>query len=648
MSKSNHKAWTIDFFGEFTWANLLDWLVTLCLGGILVQTALQLGGVRPETQLMIQPLFMVLLALHGLSLAACRPEARKLYLVPLLFVPFLVWAGASIWWWTPVPWRGNYELIYFCTAFLFGWVAVNNVRTRSQLWTLLVMALIPVAQAVFIGYYQFFQNPRELARVSLGYPVELNAQYLGQATGLFADPGSNAAFLLLLLPCFIIGALVPRLPVIVRFLSFYLAVILVLGIALAQTYWAAALVVILLLVVPWFCFEKKRHRYLFAALGVGGAVGVFTLMYFLSPPFERGLQRAFSTEGEGIRLIFWQAALDIWKGQPVFGSGAGSFSLMLEQRPDLALAKLPLTPHNDFLLVLANFGLVGALLLLVPLLTAFYPALQRWSAESFKIKTLNGMIMPANKFFLSLALCATFALLLCAVLHFIIYVPALLLYGVLMTGILVKFGFRRSVALPSFRFTGLLYFLICTVVGFTFWAHASRVITSQGLELQARQRLEILVERGIGVSGNFKLIDQVIRLYEDALIADPGNADAWIGLSMTICQLHYRNPADFERTGSRALEAARRGYGLCPDYWLASAQLGVAQALVGEIDGAFESLMQAIELAPNVSNAHYYYAALMGADTTMLEAALQRVRRALALDPDNAAARRLEQKLLIL
>jgi len=204
------------------------------------------------------------------------------------------------------------------------------------------------------------------------------------------------------------------------------------------------------------------------------------------------------------------------------------------------------------------------------------------------------------------------------------------------------------VALPSFRFTGLLYFLICTVVGFTFWAHASRVITSQGLELQARQRLEILVERGIGVSGNFKLIDQVIRLYEDALIADPGNADAWIGLSMTICQLHYRNPADFERTGSRALEAARRGYGLCPDYWLASAQLGVAQALVGEIDGAFESLMQAIELAPNVSNAHYYYAALMGADTTMLEAALQRVRRALALDPDNAAARRLEQKLLIL
>jgi len=58
--------------------------------------------------------------------------------------------------------------------------------------------------------------------------------------------------------------------------------------------------------------------------------------------------------------------------------------------------------------------------------------------------------------------------------------------------------------------------------------------------------------------------------------------------------------------------------------------------------------MQAIELAPKVSNAHYYYAALMGADTTMLEAALQRVRRALALDPDNAAARRLEQKLLIL
>jgi tetratricopeptide (TPR) repeat protein len=287
-------------------------------------------------------------------------------------------------------------------------------------------------------------------------------------------------------------------------------------------------------------------------------------------------------------------------------------------------------------------------LIFLPLALVFYYALRRWSREPFKFKTLDGQKMPSNKFFLSLGICAVVAFVLCATLNFLIYIPALLLYGVLMSSILVKFGFSRSVALPSSRFTGPLYFLTCSVVGFTFWAHTSQVTESQGYELQASQRLEILVERGIGVSGNFKLVDQVIRLYEDALIADPRNADAWIGLSMAVCQLHYRDPADFESIGERAVQAARRAYEICPEYWLASAQLGVAHALAGEIEVAGDALLQAIELAPNVSNAHYYYAAFLGVDTTMRQEALQLVRRALEIDPGNAAARRLEQKLLIL
>jgi tetratricopeptide (TPR) repeat protein len=648
MPNLNNTARSIDYFGEFSWANLLDWLVTFCLGGILVLTALQLGGVRPETQLMLQPLFIVLMVLHGLSLAACRPEQRKLYLIPFLFIPFLAWAGASLWFWTPTPWRGSYELSYFFTAFLFGWVAVNNVRTRAHLWALIILSLVPVGLAIFIGYYQFFQNPREMASVFLDYPIELNAQYLGQATGLFADPGSFAAFLLILMPGFIIGALVPRLPMIVRFLSFYVAVILVVGIALTQTYWAAASVVIMLAVVPWFCFESKGRRSLFSFLGAGGAFGVFLLMFVFSPPFELGLARAMSPEGESIRLVFWKEALNVLAESPAAGSGAGSFSLMMEKSPDLSLAKLPLTPHNDLLLILSNYGLIGGCLIFLPLALVFYYALRRWSREPFKFKTLDGKKMPSNKFFLSLGICAVVAFVLCATLNFLIYIPALLLYGVLMSSILVKFGFSRSVALPSSRFTGPLYFLTCSVVGFTFWAHTSQVTESQGYELQASQRLEILVERGIGVSGNFKLVDQVIRLYEDALIADPRNADAWIGLSMAVCQLHYRDPADFESIGERAVQAARRAYEICPEYWLASAQLGVAHALAGEIEVAGDALLQAIELAPNVSNAHYYYAAFLGVDTTMRQEALQLVRRALEIDPGNAAARRLEQKLLIL
>lgn len=597
---------------------------------------------------MLQPLYIVLLVLHGLSIAACRPEQRKFYLVPFFFLLFLAWAFASVLWWTPTPWRGYYELSYFLTAFIFGWVAVNNVRTRSHLWTLLVMSLIPLGQAIFIGYYQFFQNPTEMARVSLGYPLELSSQYLGQATGIFADPGSFAAFLIILMPSFIVAAFVPRLPVIVRFLSFYVGVILVLGIALAQVYWAVAAVVVVLAVVPWFCFEGNKRRCLFSCLGSGSALILLFGMYLLSPLFERGLSRALSAEGEGIRLVFWERGLEVLAASPITGGGAGSFSLQMERSADLALARLPLTPHNDFILIFSNYGLIGGLLAFMPLFFVLFFALRRWRQEPYKFKTMDGYIMPSNKFFLALAISGGFAFLLCAVFHFLSYIPALLLYGVLMGAILVKFTFPRAVALPEFRFSGLLYFISCSVLGFTFWAHTSLLTESKGLELEAQQRLDVLVERGIGVSGNFKLVDKVIRLYEDALIADSENVDAWIGLSMALCQLHYREPADFVSIGERAVQAAWRAYELCPEYWLASAQLGVAYALEGEIEAAGEALQRALRLGPNVSNAHYYYAAFLAADSSMREEAIQQVRRALEIDPKNAPARRLEQKLLIL
>lgn len=642
------KTGSIDYFGELSWANLLDWLATFCLGGILVLTAMQLGGVRPETQFALQPFYILLMALHGLGLAVTPKEKRKLNPVPFFLIPFLAWAFASVVLWTPVPWRGSYEFGYFFTAFMFAWVAINNVRTRAHLWTLIIIAIIPVGKAIFIGYYQFFQDHSTMANVSVGLPLQLNPQYYGQATGLFADPGSFAAFLLMLLPCFTIAAFVPRLPFILRVLSFYLAVILVVGITLTQTFWAVLSVVVMMAVVPWFCFEKLRRRYLISFLGVAFALLVFLLMYLFNPLFERGLANAMTPQGEGIRLVLWKEALSSLAQSPIFGSGAGSFSLVMESRPELSLGRIPLTPHNDFLLILNQYGIIGGCLLFLPLFWVLARALRQWSKEPFKLKGREGRVMSSQKFFLSLGISAAIAFLLCAALHFPLYIPTLLLYGALIFAILVKSSFRRTVPLPALRSSGPLYFLVCGCVGAVFWAHNSLITESHGLELQARQRLESLVEEGVGISGNFKLIDQVIEVYEDALIADPGNVDAMIGLSMAICQLHYREPADFESTGGRAVDLARLAYDICPEYWLASAQLGVAHALSGEIESARIALKRAVELAPNSSNAHYYYAAFLGNEPSKRDDAIEQVRRALEINPNNEAARRLERKLLIL
>ena len=357
------KSGNVDYFGQLSWVNLVDWVVTLCLGFIVIATAVQLGGVRPETQHGLLPMYGVLMVLHGLWLAVNKERPLLLNPIPFLFVPFLLWASYSVLFLSPAPWRGAYELSYFFGAFLFAWVAVNNVRTRAHLWLLIICALVPAVYAVFIGFYQFFQEPLRMADASAGYPLQLSSQFVGQSTGNFADPNSFAIYLLVLLPGVMIAAFVPRLPKILRVLCFYIGLMLVVGITFTQTYWASAVVVLLMATVPWFCFKEKRSRILASGLGVGMAMTVFFGMFFYNPLFKKGLSRSVTSEGEGIRLVLWKEALKSLSESPAVGTGGGSYMLDLEHSSSLSLDRLPLTPHNDFLLILGQYGVLGALLL---------------------------------------------------------------------------------------------------------------------------------------------------------------------------------------------------------------------------------------------------------------------------------------------
>lgn len=644
------KSGNIDYFGHLSWANFLDWIITACLAGIVVLTTFGLGGVRPETQHAILPLYAVTAALHGLWCVVNRERPRYVNPAPLLFAPFLIFAALSCLFFSPVPWRGAYELTYFFGAFIFVWVAVNNVRTRAHLWALILASILPALKAAFIGFYQFFQEPTRIVKASVGYALELNERYLGQATGIFADPNSFATYFLILLPCIMIAAFVPRLSVILRVLCFYIGVIIIAGIAFAQIYWAAVAVVVLMVVVPGFCFQKGHKRVVAVLLGVSTAMSVFLCMIFISPQFKDGLVEALSPQGEGVRLVLWEACVGSLSESPLFGHGAGSYGFEFMHKGDVALAEIPDTPYNDYLHILVQYGLLGWALLFFPMAYILFRAYRSWSGEPFRVKFMarKGKVMPPQKFLLAIAICGTIACAIASCFTFVYYIPALLLCAATLFSILIKTSFTGRWALPDFRSSGAMYFLIATLAGITFSLNASLIIQSQALELKARQRLDQLVSKQVGLSGNVQLIDEVIHIYEDAVLFDPGNVDAWIGLSAAICQLHYNDPAEFELTGARALAAAKRAFEMCPEYWLSSAQLGISHALSGNIDAAGDALLRAVKMAPTNSNAHYYYASFLTNIPDSRDEAISHVTLALEINPDNEAAQRLQRKLLIL
>lgn len=644
------KSGNITYFGQLSWGNFVDWLVTFCLGGIIALSTLLLGGVRPDTHVLLLPLFTCLIVLHGLWLAVEGEHPKRLSHVPVLFIPFVAWVWVNVAWVSPTAWRGWYELIYALEAVIFLWVLVNNVRTRAHLWVLITIALSPAAFAIFIGFYQFFQNPSKIANAYAEYGLQLSPEFLGQATGSFADPNSFAAFLLILLPSILIAGLVPRLPKILRILCLYVAVMFVASIFFTQLFWPLVLLLIVLILLPWVCFVRVSRRVWGSLLGVFLVMMAVLPQIAFSPQFQARAALAITAEGEAVRQVLWKESLDMTLDAPLLGVGGGSFAAEFEQSEAVSLEKLPATPHNDYLLILSEYGILGGVLFLLPSLFVVWWAYRHWRAEParVKLKDAKGMIMPPTKFFLSLGLAGVLPFALCLFCTFVFYAPALTLYGVLFFAILIKSSFTRRLRIPSGGWMRFGYFCLGLLLAFEFYSISVPRIQAQATELHARQRLDQIVELRVHVSGNTALLDKVIELYESAILLDPDNADVWIGLSAAHCQLFFRNPANYEALGALATDYAQQAIELSETYWMGWAQLGIAQGLSGNDAEAEVALARALELAPNNSNAHYYWAAYLSHFKERRPEAIASVRRALEINPNHAAARRLQQKLLIL
>ncbi|MEC8405020.1 MAG: hypothetical protein VXZ08_02945, partial [Verrucomicrobiota bacterium] len=224
MSSIIDKSGSITYYGRVSWANFIDWLVTICLAAIIVLMTSLLGGIRPETHLIILPLFGALLFLHGLWLALTTNTSGRISLIPFLFLPFIVWIVLGNLFWNSVSWRGWQSLVYSLEAFLFFWVFVNNVRSRAHLAFIIIAILTVSLVAVFNGFFQFFHDPASIAGTLGGATITLSELYHGQATGIFADPTSFAVYLLILLPFSIIATVVRRFPLLPRVLFGYISV----------------------------------------------------------------------------------------------------------------------------------------------------------------------------------------------------------------------------------------------------------------------------------------------------------------------------------------------------------------------------------------------------------------------------------------
>ncbi|MFM8241239.1 MAG: O-antigen ligase family protein, partial [Crocinitomicaceae bacterium] len=91
------------------------------------------------------------------------------------------------------------------------------------------------------------------------------------------------------------------------------------------------------------------------------------------------LQNNNGLESSEIRLIMWNASLQVWKSNFIFGTGTGDYNDELKlyntKHGNLGVVKEELNSHNQFLNTSVQLGLVGLLILIMIFLSSFlvYP-----------------------------------------------------------------------------------------------------------------------------------------------------------------------------------------------------------------------------------------------------------------------------------
>jgi O-antigen ligase len=108
----------------------------------------------------------------------------------------------------------------------------------------------------------------------------------------------------------------------------------------------------------------------------GAAAGAFTLLVLLPGPFQGRVARVQSeiaqwqpgvpegTSSVGTRIEFYRMSLAIARDRPFIGSGTGSFARAYEEKAKGQAVLPSRNPHNEYLHILVQLGLVGLAALL--------------------------------------------------------------------------------------------------------------------------------------------------------------------------------------------------------------------------------------------------------------------------------------------
>jgi O-antigen ligase len=402
-----------------------------------------IGGTRLLFSLPAYGLLAVAAVLSALSIRQSRPQPNRICLLSsaIFFGYILVRAALS-----PVDYLARpdtYSVLGCLLVYLF--VACVFTSARQRTWFLFFLLAIAIVH-VCIGALQFRDGNNFML-----IPFLQRFDYGRRASGLYVCPNHLAGLLEILGIFGLSIACWARWPVWVKLLAVYGAGVCYLGVLLSASRGgfvsSAASFVIFIALTLWAL--RKTGRQLFIKIG-GAVLAVVAVIFIIGDIYSNKMlylnDRIWTAnqEANDNRIDLWKAAVQQFKLEPIVGTGSGTYLFYGRQFRSERTASDPVVVHNDYLHLLAEYGIVGAAGFLIFFGTHVFSGWKNFQRLGPRRLAVSTRLLSNNLALQIGALSAIGAYVVHSALDFNLHIPANALLLAFVFGLIANPGISRA------------------------------------------------------------------------------------------------------------------------------------------------------------------------------------------------------------
>ncbi len=564
---------------------------------ILVYSPLALGAVRPQEFVVVEWMTVALLIVWG-----CRfwlnPKHRLLWppvcWAVLLFMGYAVGRYLT----ADIEYAARQEMI---RVLIYGFIffAVLNNLHRLETTQIAGMTVLFLGMAIaFYGVMQFLTDSDQV------WHFVRPEGYRKRGSGTFICPNHLAGYLEMVLPLGLIYTLTGRFNHVVKVLLCYASLVVFTGIAVTVSRGGWVVTVITLLVLFFWLMRQRDYR--LQGLLLLAALVTIAVLFFVKAEFSKNRKEILdpAQQSDDIRFKLWPPAIRMWQENFWWGAGPDHFVHRFGQyRPaHYDLQVLADRAHNDYLNALADWGLVGALLVASAWGLFYWGVFRSWKFVQRAQNDLAAKRSNKSSFVMGGTL-GLMAILLHSFVDFNMHIPSNAILAVtLMALVSGYFRFSTEAYWHTVHWPMRAVVTAILLAGFSYLATQSWQRTRECHWLARATRLP-------AYSG------QQIQALERAFAVDDKNFETAYKIGESFRMQSWQGGEDYRGLAEKAMDWFKKGRGLNRYDSIYPLREGMCLDWLGKHEEAYVSLKAAQNLDPH----SYYVQDLLGWHFVQLE-----------------------------